>query len=189
MLVSRLKSCPWVGLLLVLMVWVGGMSSSQADNSLFGELSSADHDFLRFRPTQWINLSVAMEEEIPGAESTVSGSKVGSLTVLPSIMVQWPNLRVRPYLDAGVGLNIGGLTSGTSGILLPLRFEEKLLLQVGGGITYDLGKGFSLSSSTTFSREKTTELLSHFSTPLFPLAQDDLEVNSYTVELGIRLIY
>ncbi len=186
--VCRLRSWLWCGLVF-LMVWVGGMSSGRADNSLFGGLPSADHNFLRFSPTQWINLSVDVEEHFLGAESPVSGSTIGSLTVLPSIVVQWPALRFRPYINAGLGLGIGGFTYDTTSIPLSLRFEERLMLKIGGGIAYDLGKGFSLTGSTYFSQVKTTNLLSHFSTSSFPLVQDDLDVNAHTVELGIRLVY
>jgi hypothetical protein len=171
------------------MLLVAGLSSGRANDSLFGDLPGTDHDLLRFRPAQWIHLSVDVEEHVLGPSSPVSDTTMGSMTVLPSIVVQWPDARFRPYINAGLGLSIGGFTSDTTSIPLALRFEEKMMLQIGGGIAYDLGHGFSLTGSTYFSRVKTTDLLSHVSTPSFPLVQDDLEVNAYTVELGFRLVY
>lgn len=171
------------------MLCVAGISTAQVNEPLFNDLPGADHDLLRFRPAQWINLAVDVEEHVMGTASPLSGMTIGSLEVLPSVVVQWPDQRFRPYINAGLGLRIGGLTSDSTSIPLTLRFEERLTMQIGGGIAYDLGKGFSLIGSTYFSREKTTDLLSYFSAPSFPLLQDDLDVNAYTVELGFRLVY
>ena len=188
MRVCRLRAWTWCSLVL-LMVLVGGVSAGRANDSLLADLPGADNDFLRFRPAQWISLTVDVEKNFLGTTSPVSGTTIGSLTVLPGIVLQWPEPHFRPYINAGLGLSIGGLTSDTTSIPLSMRFEEKLMLQIGGGIAFDLGKGFSLTGSTYFSREKTTDLLSHFSTPSYPFVQDDLEVNAYTVELGIRFVY
>lgn len=179
----------WCEVVLLLMLVVGGMAPVHARYSRFGDLPSADDDFLRFQPAQWINLSVDIEEHVAGVQSSPTEMTIGSLTVLPKIVVTWPKLRMRPYLDAGLGLRIGGFTDDTASIPLSLRFEETLMLKIEGGIAYDLGKGFSLTGSTYFSRLKTTNLLSQFSTPTFSFVQDDLDENSYTVELGLRLAY
>lgn len=172
-----------------LMLFVVEIAAAQVKEPLLGDLSGTDNDLLRFRPAQWINLSVDVEEHVMGTASPLSGLTMGSLAVLPSLVVQWPDPRFRPYINAGLGLRIGGFTSDSTSIPLTLRFEERLTMQIGGGIAYDLGKGFSLIGSTSFSREKTTDLLSYVAQPSFPLVQDDLDVNAYTVELGFRLVY
>jgi len=184
----RLRLRSWCRLVL-LMLLITGTSAAQANESLVGDLPATDEDLLRFRPTQWLNLSVDVEEHFLGTASPGSGMTIGSLAVLPSVVVQWPDQPFQPYVNAGLGLRIGGFTSDTTSIPLTLRFEERLTLQIGGGIAYDLGNGFSLTGSTYFSREKTSDLLSHFSASSFPLVQNDLDVNAYTVELGFRLVY
>jgi hypothetical protein len=110
-----------------------------------------------------------------------------SMAIVPSILVMPPDTNVQPYVGAGVGLSLTDMMPGAARV--PLHLEESLVLHVGGGIAYHLGRSLALTSSASFAHFKTLDLLSQFASSQLPLNLDGRDFNFYTVELGFRLIY
>jgi opacity protein-like surface antigen len=168
-------------------VWLlGGFTFAYAGDILKGALQIGGEDLLRVPVTQWVRLSVDVEEYRPLVEyADHSSSTTRSLAILPSLQVIAPHRQFQPYLGVGLGLGLSGYTPQSAVVLLPLGIEESLVLHVGGGVTYRLGEKVALTGSARFAQFKTADQRS--SVP--HVFQDGLDFSAYTVELGLRWAY
>jgi hypothetical protein len=175
---------------LVMLIWVCGVPAlGHAGDLLQGALSIGGEDLLRVPVTQWVRLTVDVEEHRPLVEYTDhSSSLTRSLAILPSLQVAAPHRQFQPYLGLGVGLGLSGYTPRSAVVLLPLGIEESLVLHVGGGVTYRLGEKVALTGSARFTQFKTADLFQR-SSSASQVFQDGLDFSTYTVELGLRWAY
>jgi hypothetical protein len=174
---------------LITLLWLlGGLAPGYASDFLEGALPIGGEDLLRVPVTQWVRLSVDVEEYRPLVEyADRSSSLTRSLAILPSLQVVSPHRQFQPYLGVGLGLGLSGYTPQSAVVLLPLGIEESLVLHVGGGVTYRLGEKVALTGSARFAQFKTTDLFQRSSAP--HVFQDGLDFSSYTVEFGLRWAY
>jgi hypothetical protein len=153
------------------------------------ELPGSGEDLLRIPVTQWVHLTVDVEEYRPLVEYIDhSSSATRSLAILPSLRVVAPHQHFQPYLGAGLGLSLSGFTPHASVVSLPLGIEESFVLHVSGGVTYRLGEKVALTGNARFAQFKTAELFNLFSSAP-PVIQDGLDFSAYTVEFGLRWAY
>jgi hypothetical protein len=173
---------------LITLVWFLAMPVLAHAGDLLAEaLPIGGDDLLRLPVSQWVQLTVDVEEYRPLVEYVDhSSSLTRSLAILPSLRVIAPNPYIQPYFGAGLGLSISGYTPQTAVVPLPLGLEESLVLHVGGGVNYRLGENVALTGSARFAQFKTTELFQRSSASLF---QDGLDFSAYTVEFGLRWAY
>jgi hypothetical protein len=161
---------------------------AHAGDLLQRDLLIGEEDLLRLPVSQWVQLTVDIEEYRPFVEYVDHSSSITrSLAILPSLRVVAPHQHFQPYLGAGFGLGISGFTPRTAIAPVPLGIEESLVLHVGGGMTYRLGEKVALTGSARFAQFKTPDLLQRFSSP--QLIQHGLDFNAYTVEFGLRWAY
>jgi hypothetical protein len=175
---------------LVTLIWLlGGLTLGYANDIFTGALPVGGEDLLRVPVTQWVRLTVDVEEYRPLVEyADHSSSLTRSLAILPSLQVVAPHRQFQPYLGAGLGLGLSGYTPQSAVILLPLGIEESLVLHVGGGVTYRLRENVALTGSARFAQFKTADLFQRSSsTP--QVFQDGLDFSTYTVEFGLRWAY
>jgi hypothetical protein len=174
----------------VTLVWLlGGSVPGYAGDVLEGALRIGGEDLLRVPVTQWVRLTVDVEEYRPLVEyADHSSSATRSLAILPSLQVIAPHRQFQPYLGVGLGLGLSGYTPQSAVVLLPLGIEESLVLHVGGGVTYRLGEKVALTGSARFAQFKTADLLQRSSAAPH-VFQDGLDFSAYTVELGLRWAY
>jgi hypothetical protein len=175
---------------LVMLIWACGVPAlGYADSLLPGALPIGAEDLLRVPVTQWVRLTVDVEEYRPLVEySDHSSSLTRSLAILPSLQVAAPHRPFQPYLGLGLGLGLSGYTPQTAVVPLPLGIEESLVLHVGGGVTYWLGEKVALTGSARFAQFKTTDVFQRSSSASH-VFQDGLDFSTYTVELGLRWAY
>jgi hypothetical protein len=175
--------------LLILVCLLSIPMLGHAGDLFTGELPISGEDLLRVPVTQWVQLTVDIEEYRPLVEYIDhSSSATRSLAILPSLRVVAPNQHFRPYLGAGLGLSLSGFTPQTAVVSLPLGIEESLVLHVSGGVTYRLGEKVALTGNARFAQFKTAELFNLFSSAP-PVIHDGLEFSAYTVEFGLRWAY
>jgi hypothetical protein len=170
-----------------LLVFLGYVPAGHANDWLETEFPFAVYDPLRLPKKQWVHLSVQAGEYRTAVEHDGDSSVARSMALVPNILVTTPELRVQPYIGAGVGLSLTDMTAGAEHV--PLQLEQNLVLQVGGGIAYHLGTNLSLISSARFAYFKTLDLLSHIAPAQLQLNLDRLDFSTYTVEFGLRLLY
>lgn len=175
---------------LVTLIWfLGGPALGSASDLLQGALPIGGEDLLRVPVTQWVRLTVDVEEYRPLVEyADHSSSLTRSLAILPSLQVAAPHRQFQPYLGVGLGLGLSGYTPQSAVVLLPLGIEESLVLHVGGGVTYRLGEKVALTGSARFAQFKTTDLFQRSSSAPH-VFQDGLDFSSYTVEFGLHWAY
>jgi hypothetical protein len=151
------------------------------------DFPSATYDPLRLPVKQWVHLAVQAGEYRTPVEHNGDDSVARSMAIVPSILVMPPDIDVQPYVGIGVGLSLTDMMPGAARV--PLHLEESLVLHVGGGVAYHLGRRLSLTSSASFAHFKTLDLLSQFASSQLPLNLDGRDFSFYTVEFGFRLLY
>jgi hypothetical protein len=174
------------GLILLVVLFVG-VPAGQAGDWLDEDFPFATYDPLRLPIKQWVRLSVQAGEYRTAVEHDGNDSVARAMAIVPSILVMPPSTNVQPYVGAGVGLSLTDMMPGAARV--PLHLEESLVLHVGGGIAYHLGRSLALTSSASFAHFKTLDLLSQFASSQLPLNLDGRDFNFYTVEFGFRLLY
>jgi hypothetical protein len=189
MFMSVFRKVPFVYRLLTLICLLSIPIPGHAGDLLSGELPLSGEDLLRVPVTQWVQLTVDVEEYRPLVEYIDHSSSVTrSLAILPSLRVVAPSQHFQPYLGAGLGLSLSGFTPQTAVVSLPLGIEESLVLHVSGGVTYRLGEKVALTGNARFAQFKTAALFNLFSSAP-PVINDGLEFSAYTVEFGVRWAY
>ena len=173
--------------LILLVVFFVGVPAGQAGDWLDEEFPFATYNPLRLPTKQWVRLSVQAGEYRTAVEHDGNDSVARAMAIVPSILVMPPDANVQPYVGAGVGLSLTDMMPGAARV--PLHLEESLVLHVGGGIAYHLGRSLALTSSASFAHFKTLDLLSQFASSQLPLNLDGRDFNFYTVEFGFRLLY
>jgi hypothetical protein len=163
-------------------------ASGRADDRLSSVSQLAAPKPLRGPVNQWIRLSVEVEELRPLIEDTHSSNVIRSLAVLPGIHLTVPDWRFQPYLGAGLGLSLNGLPADDEAPP-PLRVEESLVVHFGGGFAYHVGHSLALTGSARFAQFRSPELFHIPADPSRPSVYGGLDVDTYMVEVGIRLQY
>lgn len=171
----------------LLVGFLASVPAGHAGDWLEEDFPLATYDPLRLPIKQWVRVSVQAGEYRTAVEHGGDDSVARSMAIVPSILVMPPDTNVQPYVGAGVGLSLTDMMPGAARV--PLHLEESLVLHVGGGIAYHLGRSLALTSSASFAHFKTLDLLSQFASSQLPLNLDGRDFNFYTVELGFRLIY
>jgi hypothetical protein len=171
----------------LLVVFFVGVPAGQAGDWLDENFPFATYNPLRLPTKQWVRLSVKAGEYRTAVEQDGDDSVARAMAIVPSILVMPPDTNVQPYVGAGVGLSLTDMMPGAARV--PLHLEESLVLHVGGGIAYHLGRSLALTSSASFAHFKTLDLLSQFASSQLPLNLDGRDFNFYTVEFGFRLLY
>jgi hypothetical protein len=184
----RDRSLSWCLFALALLMLVLPASGRADDRPLSGS-QLADPKPLPGPVNQWVSLAVDVEELRPLIEDTHSSNVIRSLAVLPAIHLTVPDWRFQPYLGAGLGLSLNGLPTDNGPAPPPLRVEESLVVHFGGGFAYHLGNSLALTGSARFAQFRSPELFHIPADPSRPLVHSGLDVDTYMVELGIRLLY
>ena len=154
-----------------------------------GALPIGGEDLLRVPVTQWVRLTVDVEEYRPLVEyADHSSSLTRSLAILPSLQVAAPHRQFQPYLGLGVGLGLSGYTPQSAVVLLPLGIEESPGLARWRWCHLSLGEKVALTGSARFTQFKTADLFQR-SSSASQVFQDGLDFSTYTVELGLRWAY
>lgn len=173
--------------LVLLIVFLVGVPAGQAGDWLDEDFPFATYDPLRLPIKQWVRVSVQAGEYRTVVERNGDDGVTRSMAIVPSILVMPPDTNIQPYVGAGVGLSLTDMMPGAARV--PLHLEESLVLHVGGGVAYHLGRSLSLTSSASFAHFKTLDLLSQFASSQLPLNLDGRDFSFYTVEFGLRLLY
>ena len=161
--------------------------SVRAGDWLTTDLPFVDPVPLRLSTSQWVRLSVHTGAYRTAVEQAGDRSVTRTLALLPSLVLTPPSGPLHPFIGAGVGLSVTELTPGV--VHDPLRLDQRLVMQVGAGIAYDLGRGWALTSSARFAEFKSANLLGALSDSLVALPEAELDFHNYMVEFGVRLSY